>query len=91
MSLYNLANGELKNENDKLKIEIKRKIDEIYDLKKTKNKLKKQLEAYENMRKEAIKLIDYYGITPEQNDNVTLRHILKDLSNILNKVGEDNE
>ena len=51
--------------------------------------LQKQLEVYKNVIKEAIKLIDYYGITPEQNDNVTLRHILKDLSNILNKVGSD--
>ncbi len=54
-------------------------------------KKEKQLKAYENMRKEAIKLIDYYGITPEQNDNVILRHILKDLLNILNKVGGSDE
>lgn len=54
-----------------------------------KEQLKKKLETHENVIKEAIKLIDYYGITPEQNDNVTLRHILKDLSNILNKVGSD--
>ena len=36
-----------------------------------KEQLKKKLETHENVIKEAIKLIDYYGITPEQNDNVT--------------------
>lgn len=50
------------------------------------NELKKQLEAYENMRKELIKTI-------HETDNKPPHYyeLKSDLLNILNKVGEDNE
>ena len=55
-------------------------------------KQQKQLEAYENMRKEVIKwvednvYIDYYGMPVIRNNSK-----VDDLLNILNKGDEDNE
>ena len=54
------------------------------------NKLKQKLEAYENMRKEAIECIDL--IKPELwNISNKMTYKLLDIKNILNKVGESNE
>lgn len=44
-------------------------------------------EAYENMRKEMLEIINYYGITEEENDDWFVRYIFKEFLNILNKVG----
>ena len=62
------------------------------------DKLKQKLEAYENMRKEAIKLIEDNWITYEDSKQFTefdesLFVFIKEINhllNILNKVGEDN-
>lgn len=53
--------------------------------------LQKQLEAYENMRKEMLEIINYYGITEEENDDWFARYIFKEFLNILNKVGKEND
>lgn len=43
---------------------------------------KKQKEAIDKI----IEIINYYGVDKEYNDNVILRHILKDMLDILNEV-----
>ena len=62
-------------------------------------RLNKQIEEYqkaldettskkidlENIIKEVREYIDYYGITPEQNDDKTVRYILKGILEILDK------
>ena len=53
------------------------------------NKKLKQLEAYENMRKEAIEYVKWQRDNP-QYDNVWRNSECESLLNILNKVGEDN-
>lgn len=52
------------------------------------NELKKQLKAYENMRKEALDYLQYFNCD-EICENIT--GIAKKLENILNKVGGSNE
>ena len=59
-----------------------------------KEQLKKKLEAYKNMRKEAIEWINnYLKIIEEPQRSVVLTDdvVIGCLLNILNKVGEDNE
>lgn len=54
----------------------------------------KELSKREHQEKEELKqaLIDireicnYYGVTPEENDDATLRHILKDILQIIDKI-----
>lgn len=50
------------------------------------------LEQQCKQQKEAInkitEIINYYGVDKEYNDNVILRHILKDMLDILNEVSE---
>ena len=41
-------------------------------------------EDYKSRIEKAEKYINYYGTTPEENDDTTCRHILKSLLNILN-------
>lgn len=48
-----------------------------------------QLEAYENMRKEAIELLNNWD--EEKSLAIDDYYLKDDLLNILNKVGEDNE
>ena len=48
------------------------------------NELKKQKEAINKI----IEIINYYGVDKEYNDNVILRHILKDMLDILKEVSE---
>lgn len=59
------------------------------------DKLKKQLEAYENMRKEAIEYIhdklDRFDCDGNLSISMQISYCEEDLLNILNKVGEDNE
>ena len=47
--------------------------------------LEQQLQQKENIIKEVRELINYYGITPEQNDDTTCRSILKQFLEILDK------
>ena len=46
------------------------------------NELKKQKEVIDKI----IEIINYYGVDKEYNDNAILRHILKDMLDILNEV-----
>jgi len=52
------------------------------DSQNTLNKL--YWEKLEQRIDKAIEYINYYGITPEENDDITVRHILKGILNILN-------
>jgi hypothetical protein len=58
-------------------------------------KKEKQLEAYENMRKEAIEYIhdklDRFDCDGNLSISMQITYCEEDLLNILNKVGEDNE
>lgn len=56
-------------------------INEIKDLEQ---QCKKQKEAIDKI----IEIINYYGVDKEYNDNVILRHILKDMLDILKEVSE---
>lgn len=47
----------------------------------------KEIEILNNIIKEVRELINYYGITPEQNDDTTCRSILKQFLGILDKGG----
>ena len=51
-----------------------------------------QLQQENKKQKEAInkiiEIINYYGVDKEYNDNSTLRHILKDMLDILKEVTE---
>ena len=49
-------------------------------------KLIEENQKYKEVIDKAIELIDYYGITPEENDNITLRYILKNFKDILKEV-----
>lgn len=57
--------------------------------------LQKQLEVYENMRKEAIEYVKEFTFEPllinEDRKLIMYNENLKNFENILNKVGEDNE
>jgi hypothetical protein len=55
----------------------------VKDLKKANKKIEK-LEDYKSRCEKAVEYINYYGTTPEENDDTTCRHILKSLLNILN-------
>lgn len=69
-------------------------INDIYFLKCFCTELKDKLEAYENMRKEAINKLKEHkkDLDYEPWSLYEVRgSILFNLSNILNKVGEDNE
>lgn len=44
---------------------------------------------YKSRIEKAVEYINYYGTTPEENDDTTCRHILKTLLNILNGKGSD--
>lgn len=58
----------------------------IDESKKLKNKNSNYKQALIDIRE----CCNYYGITPEENDNVTLRHILKDFLQIIDKaIGDD--
>ena len=56
-------------------------INEIKDLEQ---QCKKQKEAIDKI----IEIINYYGVDKEYNDNVILRHILKDMLDILKEVSK---
>lgn len=67
----------------------------IWKVNKENKQLKKQLEAYENMRKEAIEYVKEFTFEPllvnEDRTLIMYNENLKNFENILNKVGEDNE
>ena len=60
----------------------------VSKLSKEKHILQEENQKLVKVIDEAKELINYYGITPEQNDNVILRYILSDLLKILNKLTE---
>ena len=49
------------------------------------NKQQEEIERLQSIIKEVREYIDYYGITPEQNDDVMVRNILKGILEILDK------
>ena len=49
-----------------------------------KEESKKQKKAFDKI----IEIINYYGVDEEYNDNAILRHILKDMLDILKEVSE---
>ena len=53
--------------------------------------LQDKLKEYENMKKEMLEIINYYGITEEENDDWFARYIFKEFLSILNKVGGNDE
>lgn len=72
-------------------IKTSRQEDSIYAMKYASqqmliDKLKKQLEAYENMRKEALEILNQY-----MPNYASCVKAFDELESILNKVGEDNE
>lgn len=68
---------------------------EMYDIRDYIEKLEKQLEAYENMRKEAIKYIhdkfDRFDCDGNLGISMQISYCEEDLLNILNKVGGSDE
>lgn len=52
-------------------------------------KAKDEIKRLNNIIKEVRELINYYGITPEQNDDTTCRSILKQFLEILDKVDKE--
>lgn len=78
------------------KDKIAKLIKQNLNLKNKNKKLKKQLEAYENMRKEAIEYIENYYIFDDENGEYYQTHDFdksnaKKLHDILNKVGGSDE
>ena len=66
--------------------EIERLNNDIKELFKENSNKGKVIKAQDNIIKEVREYIDYYGITPEQNDDVMVRRILKGILKILDKV-----
>lgn len=66
-----------------------RSIVESYNMSvaKENDELKKQLEAYKNMKKELLELILFYFPALDQRES----NFKDELLNILNKVGDDND
>jgi hypothetical protein len=72
-------------------------IEKFQDSKAVSNLIKEieKLEHYKHLYSEVkkqkddvVELINYYGITPEQNDNTILRHILKDILRMLGEIDD---
>lgn len=82
----------LNNQEKQQVIEYAYMYDDLRYLREHGRYLQKQLEAYENMKKEANKWVednvylDYYGMPVIPNNSK-----VNELIDILNKVGEDNE
>ena len=56
----------------------------INEIKVLEQKCKKQKEVIDKI----MKIINYYGVDKEYNDDVILRHILKNMLDILKEVSE---
>lgn len=85
----------LKQESQKLKTDYEKEkylVDkytrQLTDEYKNTKKAIQQRDLYKSIIDEVRQIINYYGITPEENDNSTLRHTLRDMSKILDKVKE---
>ncbi len=50
------------------------------------NNLQQQCKKQKEVIDKIIEIINYYGVDKEYNDNVILRHILKDMLDILKEV-----
>lgn len=48
----------------------------------------KEIERLNNIINEIKKIVDYYGITPDVNDDIVVRSILKEINNKLELKGE---
>ena len=68
-------------ESQEVVVDLKR---EIKELEEEANKLTELWNKEVDKRRKATEYINYFGTTPEENDNTVCRHILKSLLNILN-------
>ena len=50
--------------------------------------LQQENKKYKEIINKITEIINYYGVDKEYNDNVILRHILKDMLDILNEVSK---
>ena len=76
----------LQQENQEIKKQIEEYQKALDDTMSEKMDLEEDTQKYKEVIDKAIELIDYYGITPEENDNITLRYILKNFKDILKEV-----
>ena len=82
----------LNNKEKQQVIEYAYMFDDLRYLREHARYLQKQLEAYENMRKEAIEFIKKYCIDDEFYINLTYKEkAMIEVLNILNKVGGNDE
>lgn len=81
----------LNNQEKQQVIEYAYMYDDLRYLREHGRYLQKQLEAYENMRKEAIEYVKYNATSNYFDSEKNMFRREEDLLNILNKVGGDNE
>lgn len=72
------------NENQRLLNKWFENNDKMVELIGEKEVYNESLKDYKSRIEKAVEYINYYGTTPEENDDTTCRHILKSLLNILN-------
>ena len=65
---------------------IKQAIDDLVD---ENERLQDKVYKLEDIIKEVRELINYYGTTPDRNDDKIVRSILKQFLEILGKVGDE--
>lgn len=93
--LYDDATEEIERLKEQLNDEIDDELKQSEIMVKQQNGIERQKEIIRELDiknlelttviKEVREYIDYYGITPEQNDDVMVRHILKGILEILDK------
>lgn len=71
-----------------LEVSSKKAIYLIDDLIKHLFELQQQNKKYKEAIDKIIEIINYYGVDKEYNDDVILRHILKNMLDILKEVSE---
>lgn len=72
----------------KLSSKIKYDGDDFIPLWEWINQLQQENKKQKEVIDKIIEIINYYGVDKEYNDNVILRHILKDMLDILKEVSE---
>ena len=63
-------------------------IDTFFKVAEENTRLLEQCKKQKEVINKITEIINYYGVDKEYNDNVILRHILKDMLDILNEVSE---